>query len=670
MATCEFVSENLGLTSRFNPSTFVVLALFIALSLVWTWPLPTQLASRVAFDPGDPLLNAWILWWNAQAVPFTDAWWDPPIFYPMGGALALSEHLAGIGFFTTPLLLLGGSPALAYNVALLLSCALSGFFTYLLVRRVSGSTPAAVCAGLAYAFAPFRAGQLSHLQVLSSQWLPLALLGLHGYVDTGRRRWLALFGVSWILQGLSNGYYLLFAPVLLGAWVCWFVLARRLWRQAAEIMAAWMLASVPLLPGLLKYRDVHHALGLFRPLEEILLFSGTASSFLKPAPMLSVWPERLAPAVEDFLFPGLTIVLVIVVALARVTRLRSSRTSRAPMANAFFFYVLATLLMAALTFGPASPGDGTLGWLKPYQWLMFLPGFDGVRVPVRFAMLMALSLAVAGGIGLASLLPAAGRWRALLAGSVAAGLLLDGAIQPLTGSPPPGRVELPRVPEAAVLELPPDDTSVSVGAMFRSISHRLPLINGYSGHIPRHYDILGQSLRRDDPSAILELGRGRTLLLLVAERNDPAGDFRRLIESIPGVERRGVTGAGMSYVLPAQPAERRPRGGPAYDFTATRQPRDHVVLDFGHPRVVRVLEFPLRDRYPVFGRRFAIDVSDDGVGWTREWDDWTAGAALAGALEDQVLVPVRLTLPDIRTRYLRIHPAPDWLIRELLVLGP
>jgi hypothetical protein len=98
------------------------------------------LAARVAFDPGDPFLNAWILWWNAQAVPFTERWWNPPIFYPMPGALALSEHLAGIGLFTTPLLLVGGSPALAYNIALLLSYALSGFFTYLLVQRLTGST--------------------------------------------------------------------------------------------------------------------------------------------------------------------------------------------------------------------------------------------------------------------------------------------------------------------------------------------------------------------------------------------------------------------------------------------------------------------------------------------------------------------------------------------------
>jgi hypothetical protein len=647
----------------------VVLALFAALSIAWTWPLGTQIATRIAFDPGDPFLNAWILWWNAQAMPFTEAWWNPPIFYPMRGALALSEHLAGIGLFTTPLIRLGGSVPLAYNVALLLSYALSGFFTYLLVRRLGGSTIAAFCAGLAYGFAPFRAGQLSHLQVLTSQWLPLQLLGLHGYIDTGRGRWLIVFGAAWTLQGLSNGYYLLFAPALIGAWLCWFVVARRRWRQAAAVLAAGAIASVPLAMVLLKYREVHTALGLGRSAAEIQRFSGNLGSFLNPPFMLAVWPQRPVPTVEDWLFPGATIVVVILTA-AVVLGVRRTKHAGELRLDPFVFYVCAAALMAALTLGPAPPEAGLAGWLRPYQWLVQLPGFSGLRVPVRFGMLMALCLAVAGGLGLAMILPSARRPRVLAGAIVAAGIGVDGLMKPLPFSPPPGRVELPSVPAATVLELPPDDASVSVGAMFRSMAHRRPLINGYSGHIPPHYDILCQSLRRRDPSVVIELARGRTLLILIAERKDPGGDFRRLIESIPGVERLGVTGGGMSYVLRAQPASRRPSGGTRHAFTSTFLPRAHVVLDLGSQKVVRTLEFPLRDRYSALGRRIAVEISDNGTAWTTALEDWTGGAAITGALEDQIAVPVRLVLPDVTGRYLRIHPAEDWLINELEVKGP
>ena len=83
-----------------------LLLAFLALAVFWTWPLARHLSTRIPHDPGDPILNIWLLWWNAHAIPFSERWWNPPIFIPMRGALALSEHLAGIGLFTTPVQLL------------------------------------------------------------------------------------------------------------------------------------------------------------------------------------------------------------------------------------------------------------------------------------------------------------------------------------------------------------------------------------------------------------------------------------------------------------------------------------------------------------------------------------------------------------------------------------
>ena len=120
--------------------TFRILLAFLVLAILWTWPLSAHLSSRIPHDPGDPILNIWLLWWNAHAVPFSERWWNPPMFFPMPGALALSEHLAGIGIITTPLQLLHASALAAYNSALILSFALSGFFTFLLVRRLIPSS--------------------------------------------------------------------------------------------------------------------------------------------------------------------------------------------------------------------------------------------------------------------------------------------------------------------------------------------------------------------------------------------------------------------------------------------------------------------------------------------------------------------------------------------------
>jgi hypothetical protein len=55
------------------------------------------------------------------------------VFFPMRGALALSEHLDVIGLIDTLLQWLHTNALAAYNIAFVLSFALSGFFTFLLV---------------------------------------------------------------------------------------------------------------------------------------------------------------------------------------------------------------------------------------------------------------------------------------------------------------------------------------------------------------------------------------------------------------------------------------------------------------------------------------------------------------------------------------------------------
>jgi hypothetical protein len=54
----------------------------------------------------------------------------------------------------------------------------------LFVREISGNPRAAFVAGLLFAFAPYRFPQSSHLQVLSSQWMPFALYGFRRFFDS------------------------------------------------------------------------------------------------------------------------------------------------------------------------------------------------------------------------------------------------------------------------------------------------------------------------------------------------------------------------------------------------------------------------------------------------------------------------------------------------------
>ena len=644
-----------------------------------------NVATRIPHDPGDPVLNTWIIWWNAQAVPFTEKWWSAPVFFPMRNALALSEHLAGVSPLTTPLVLAGVSPLAAYNVALIASFALSGFFSYLLVVRLTGSRLAAACAGIAYGFSPYRGSQLAHLQVLTSQWMPLALLALHAYTRRGQilnchfchalapgsereksdnsrsdPRWLLLFGAAWVLQALSNGYYLLFLPVLLVLWMAWFVDWRRSARTGGAIAVAWLIASLPLIPVLLRYRDVHESLALARRLDEIRHFSADLSSFRHASPMLRFWPTVASKGDEDFLFPGATIALLLAAGIVAMLVRRQRHST-------FLFYFIAALAMWLLAFGPAAAEAGASAILRPYTLLWYLPGFEGLRVPARFAMLATLCASVAGGLAVAALAPRRAVPRAIVGALVALGLLADGWLRPMPLFSPPSRAMLPDAPSTAVVELPTDDPFVAVAAMYRSMDHRQPLVSGYSGHVPPHYAILSAAMRRGDASPLQYLARGRTLVIVVDGRHDSGGDFRRLVRSLPGVQRQQVTGAGELYLLPPGAAEREATNGALWPST-----RDERAghLDLGDVRTIRTLEFPLRDRYFSLHTRMSFEVSIDGTSWSSVWEDWTGALAVAAALRDAREAPVRIAVADASARYVRFSPAPAWLWREIRIYGP
>ena len=68
---------------------------YLLATLVLAFPLLRDIGGSLTGDLGDPVLNSWILWWNTTAIPFTEAWWNPPVFYPSTNTLAYSEHLVG-----------------------------------------------------------------------------------------------------------------------------------------------------------------------------------------------------------------------------------------------------------------------------------------------------------------------------------------------------------------------------------------------------------------------------------------------------------------------------------------------------------------------------------------------------------------------------------------------
>ena len=374
------------------PAAIASLLVYTVITVIIGRDVLSQVGSTIANDPGDPLLTAAILKWNATHVPLTDAWYQFPIFYPTRDTLTFSEHLLGVSVIASPIYWLTGDLVVTYNIVLLLTFPLCAMAMYALVFRLTGRAAAAFVAGLAFAFAPYRVSQLPHIQMLATFWAPLALLGLHAYLDTGRRRWLALYGAAWVLQGASNGYALVMFSTLVGLWTLWFVVASRKWQALLMIGLATAIAVVPLAPVLYRYSTVHSHFGFVRGFSEIRTFSADIAGVLCAPPALTFWGwVRVKCGPEGELFPGVALIGLFLLGLVALVvsswRSASAQTGRyVRLFRRLLLLVAAVYTVVILVLLVSGPFMFELGALRVQA--------SGFRKPIQ-VMTIALVLALA-----------------------------------------------------------------------------------------------------------------------------------------------------------------------------------------------------------------------------------------------------------------------------------
>jgi hypothetical protein len=381
----------------------------------------SQLSTAILSDSIDPVLNAAILAWNATRIPLTDAWFQFPAFFPLRDVLTFTEHLLGLSIIASPLYWLTGNALLAYNLTVIATFVLNGMAMFVLVWRLTHSAIASLVAGFAYAFAPYRIAQIAHVQMLASFWAPVALLGLHEFIGTRERStwlpsagWLALFAFAWSMQGMANGYMLVFFSVFVGLWVAWFVIGQGRWRELALIAAAALVAALPLVPIILRFVDAHARYLLFRTPGEVVAYSADVSAVGCVAPHLAVW-RTLSWGVcggEGALFPGVTLLALCAGAglAAKSGRLPVSRTARVSRQVSLVLLALSfVMLSSAIAVSVAGSWRWELGPLTVSASSVGRPFQQGV-------VLLLLAAATSPAI-----------WRALRTASVPAFYLLAAA---------------------------------------------------------------------------------------------------------------------------------------------------------------------------------------------------------------------------------------------------
>jgi hypothetical protein len=296
-------------------TSLLVVPCFLVVTLVLTWPLARELGSSLPVAGwgsevlGGPFLVGWVLKALAR---------DPagvfhlPIFYPEPLALAYTDHLIGEAVLAAPVVALTGNLAVGYNVLILLSFVASAWAVYRLVRLVGVSRAGAFLCGFLFAFAPYRFSNLTFLNQIQTQFIPLGLFFALRFVRRWRRRDLMAAAATLVVQSYFGWYYTFYLAlvlVLLGlyAWaVGWLKREVVPWNAVTwSIIAAVLL----ILPGLLPYLELRREMiGYQRSLGMTAMYSADLLDYLKVNRgnwLLGRWPSLTA---DLACWPGLVTV--------------------------------------------------------------------------------------------------------------------------------------------------------------------------------------------------------------------------------------------------------------------------------------------------------------------------------------------------------------------------
>ncbi|MBN2194760.1 MAG: hypothetical protein JW751_18235 [Polyangiaceae bacterium] len=435
------------------------MAVFVAVgaAVLMTWPLAVNAAHHVlgAIYFWDAYTNAMIMGSRVDSAlgraPLS--LYDNYFFAPLPRSIVFNENHFGLSLLFAPFHLLSNNPLWAYNLTLLFSLALSTFFTYLLVLRLTGSGYAGVISGVAFACCPYVFFEMGRIQLVATQWIPACFLFLHRAAEERRPRDILGFWGCILLQIGTCLYYAMFLVPLLALVGCLLLLRQRppprfyLWFGAGAVGAGLVallmvypyfsargafnlersLAFASSYDGKLSFfANVHetnrtltgmHHRGEWRGAHEEIAFPGFSVLALASAALMvpgwrRLWQRGVRPA---FVTIALWFELAVIagsltllghsmlpgaVVLGVGTWLFARRGVPHPFGGERGLY-FATLLLAVAMFLGLYPleWDGAPVRGLYYYFHTYFPGFNGIRKVSRQAVMTTFAVCVLAGFG-------------------------------------------------------------------------------------------------------------------------------------------------------------------------------------------------------------------------------------------------------------------------------
>jgi hypothetical protein len=483
---------------------------YLPLTIAFTWPLVLHPASRLTapITVGDPYLNLWILGWDLRVLTIhplafvTGGVFNANIFYPATNTLAYSDNFLIQALAVWPLYAVTHQLVLCYNALLFVSLLASAIAMHLLVREVSGSRWGALMAGLVWGFWPYHFAHLLQIQLQALYFFPLAFLFLHRVVDRGRLRDVLGLGAAAACQTISAVYYGVMIAVALSVTGLVFTVGRKgrdRIRLTRQLLLAGAVGAICIAPVAWPYLRLQQQ-GFVRTVYEAAEHGAAPKSYLWVPPDYTLYQHlglSSGPAATDTferqLFPGFIVVILALLGLYGAPRRREF-----PLVSAMALLIAVGVM---LSFGP----DGA-GWL--YATIhRHIVGFQAIRVPARFGVLVTFGLAVLSGFGMRvvagnGVLPKSfPRYGKLLGGILLGLTFLEYLHAPLPSVSPPslhtaeGDWLAHALQPGAVLYLPLYADKQNTPVMVASLEHGRPIVNGHSGSRPPFFLALVDSMQ-------------------------------------------------------------------------------------------------------------------------------------------------------------------------------
>ena len=510
------------------------LVVYAALAIWLTWPLGAYVATHLPATTSllfDTIHTAWVLSWETHSLTTAPSTLpDANIYFPTINALFYGQTAFGALPYFAPVFLASGNPTLALNVMFLGGVALTACSLHLVVHHWTRSHVAGAIAAWTFLTTRWVLWEVvpTAPQYALLHFFPLILLLA---MTPARRFPLGLLALV-VLQALVDPVYLgagLLIPLgLLAAGR----LARADTREAGIRLAA-VVASA--------------AVALFVAFASHLLVRAANPNLAQqtvwtvPMPPIA-FPWGLVSCPAPTAAPSAFLLLIVAGAASAVIA-----GSEAPARRAWAHVALWTAVGVALSLKPPT---------FPIGEMLRVPARNGIAALIGIALLAGLAFAECG-----RRLAAWGRFAPLvLAAMVAVAGYVEhrhGLADPSFQRPPLPPYGLARMPvlepplldavgraSGPLLELPLGDGQqrfalLNARAMYRSIFHWRPLVNGYDGYFPADFPRRVElASRLPDAAALRALAEATELQTILVNTEDLTPDDRAVWTGIADAGRR------------------------------------------------------------------------------------------------------------------------------------